>query len=112
MKDWVGKRELKGFRVVNPVFGEWLYGLPQHWTDAKRHIRAPPADPPLLKSFDVFTGVGGLTLACKARMWRSGRHQIVVNAIVIIIFVIVMLVATAVVIVVVLVIALAVVVIS
>ena len=70
MKERVGQRKLKNFRVVNPIFGEWLYGLPQHWTDAKRHIRAPLADPPLLKSLDLFTGVGGLTLACEAQMWH------------------------------------------
>ena len=54
---------LRFFRVVNPLFGEWLYGLERGWTDRRARVKACPQADGALKSFDTFTGIGGLTLA-------------------------------------------------
>ena len=60
------KRKIKDYRVVNPLFGEWLYGLPRGWTDCRAKVKASTQHGGgMLKSFDTFTGIGGLALSAE-----------------------------------------------
>ena len=61
------KRKIKDYRVVNPLFGEWLYGLPRGWADRRASVKASTVKQhgSTLKSFDTFTGIGGLALAAE-----------------------------------------------
>ena len=50
--------------IVNPAMGEWLYGLPEGWTSANSIVQCSKAlCPDRLRCLDVFSRVGGLTLA-------------------------------------------------
>ena len=50
--------------VVNPSFVEWMQGLPTGWTSVSADVGAPTAAPQTqrLRTLDLFTGCGGLTL--------------------------------------------------
>jgi len=55
--------------VVAPRFGEWLQGLPDGYTDfgakSVAPLDSPPPEAPLLRTLDLFSGVGGLTLGIR-----------------------------------------------
>ena len=60
------KRKINKYRVVSPLFGEWLYGLPRGWTDCRAKVKASTQHGGgMLKSFDTFTGIGGLALSAE-----------------------------------------------
>ncbi len=59
--------EVRG-TVVSPEFGEWMMGLPRNYTDwTSRDVEPLPplAEEPPLRSLDLFTGCGGLTLGIR-----------------------------------------------
>lgn len=49
--------------VVNPLFVEWMMGLPRGWTSTAALEPAPVDRTPIrIRTLDLFTGCGGLTL--------------------------------------------------
>ena len=49
--------------VVNPGFVEWMMGLPSGWTSTAPMTPSPsPTVPHRIRTLDLFTGCGGLTL--------------------------------------------------